>query len=78
MDFNYQNDPARMASLMGQEKVAQMKRHQNVLANAGIKGEEARKQVVSNVGGMSDVERYHASKGTEGSIINKVLGGKFR
>lgn len=74
--MNYDN-PARAASLLGKRKVSEVQRHQSVQRANGVNSKEALKQSLSNVDGMSVADKYHASKGKEGSIINKVLGGRF-
>ncbi len=75
--MNYDNDPARAASLIGQKKLGQLKRHQAVQAANGVSSKASLKEALSSVDNMSMTDRYHASKGTQGSIINKALGGRF-
>lgn len=71
------DDPARAASLLGKKKMAEIQRHQSVQQARGVQPAEALKQSLSNVDGMSMADRYHATKGKGGSIINKALGGRF-
>jgi hypothetical protein len=76
MNDIYKN-PARAMSLMGKRKLSEVQRGQAVRQRNGVSAKQGLKHALSSIDNMSAVEKYHATQGKGGSIINKALGGRF-
>lgn len=77
MNKDIYDNPARAASLIGKKKMGQISRGQAVRQHNRVDAKQGLKHALSSVDNMSMADRYHATQGKGGSIINKALGGRF-